>query len=66
MSSTDAKKLPQEELNQRYAKRKAEQRQADRIARAAAAQQKMRELKGLKPHHPFGIRNGRPRLVGRQ
>ena len=43
MGKADAKKLLLEELNKRHSKRKAEQREADRIARAAVAQQKMRE-----------------------
>ena len=42
MSKADANKLPQNVLNARYAKRQAEQRKADKIARAAAAQEKLR------------------------
>ena len=45
MSKADAKKLPQELQNSRHAKRKREQLRADRIARAAAAQQRIRDAK---------------------
>ena len=42
MSKADAKKLPQDLLDTRYAKRKAEQRKADKLDRAANAQAKLR------------------------
>ena len=42
MSKADAKKLPQDLLNARNTKRKAEQRKADKLDRAAKVQAKLR------------------------
>lgn len=42
VSNADATNLSLDVLNARYAKRQAEQRKADKLAHAAAAQQKLR------------------------